>query len=484
MKHSTTLAVFAALAAAPVAAQDARAVAFTNARLVLISGATIESGTLVVKNGKIEAIGADVTAPAGARIVDCAGLTILPGLVSAVSRAGLAPAGGPRPEVRPAGRRRGREETPAPTSGGDSAQNRAAAKVVESMNPRQEVFGDLLRAGVTTLALSPAGSGFPGLGAVLQPDGRTLEQLTVDDGAFVQIDMTRNAATKKLLKETFEKAQKLAADRKKPAAKPSEAAAAEAKPPAEPGKTEATPKPEPPKPEQPKPEPKPEPPKPEPPKPEPPKPEPKPDEKAAPAPAAAAATRRPEPQKDPNLEVIADLLDGKRRAIVSIGSAADLLQWQLAVADEIKFPHTIVVARHDPLSGTVDRVADALKTRQCTVLLPPDLSTLPRTRLLIHPARLLHDAGIEIGFVLGDNPATVRMLFFRLMELVRTGLPADAALRAVTLVPAKVLGVEAKKGSLEAGKDADLLVFRGDPLSPSAELVSVWLRGREVPKQP
>ena len=119
-----------------------------------------------------------------------------------------------------------------------------------------------------------------------------------------------------------------------------------------------------------------------------------------------------------------------------------------------------------------------------TVLLPPDLSTLPRSRFLIHPAKKLNDAGIEIGFVIGDSPAAVRMLFFRLMELVRTGLPADIALRGVTLVPAKVLGVEAKKGSLEAGKDADLLVFRGDPLSPTSELQSVWLRGREVGKQP
>jgi imidazolonepropionase-like amidohydrolase len=108
---------------------------------------------------------------------------------------------------------------------------------------------------------------------------------------------------------------------------------------------------------------------------------------------------------------------------------------------------------------------------------------LPRSRYLIHPAKILHDAGIEIGFVLGDSPAAVRLLFFRLMELVRTGLPADVALRGVTLVPAKALGIESTVGSLETGKVANLLVFRGDPLSPTGQLEAVWLDGREVQKQ-
>jgi imidazolonepropionase-like amidohydrolase len=70
------------------------------------------------------------------------------------------------------------------------------------------------------------------------------------------------------------------------------------------------------------------------------------------------------------------------------------------------------------------------------------------------------------------------------MHLVRSGLPRDVALRGVTLVPAKALGIDEAKGSLEVGKDADLLLFRGDPLDPSSELLTVWLAGHEVEKQP
>jgi cytosine/adenosine deaminase-related metal-dependent hydrolase len=54
--------------AAPLCAQDNRPTAFTNARILPMKGAAIERGTLVVKNGKIVAVGADVAAPAGARI--------------------------------------------------------------------------------------------------------------------------------------------------------------------------------------------------------------------------------------------------------------------------------------------------------------------------------------------------------------------------------------------------------------------------------
>ncbi|MCC7064843.1 MAG: amidohydrolase family protein [Planctomycetes bacterium] len=486
LQHTTLRALLAmaasiacAVAQDPATITDRRPVAFTNARILTMSGNTIERGTLVVKNGKIDALGADVTAPAGARIVDGTGMTIMPGLVSAWSRAGLGGQAAPRNDAGASRRGNRGQQAPMPMGGGGGgAQNRAATKVIESIYPKQEVFGDLLRTGITSLALTPQGSAFPGLGALLRPDGKTLEQLTARDDAFVMVTMAREQQTKKLFSETFEKAKKLVEERKKPpeAPKPAEAPAGDQKAgeakPGEPKPGEA--KTEPPKGEQP------------------PKPEdkPKPDEKkegqggqGQGAPGAQAPAKKPEAPKDPNLEVLADLLEGKRKAILQIDSAADLLHWE-AVAGEVKFPRTLVVSRHDTMSGTMDVVLDQLKAMKCAVLMQPDLSSLPRSRFLTHPAKRLHDAGIEVGFLLGDNPNTTRVLFFRLMELVRSGLPADVALRGVTLVPAKALGIEARTGSLEVGKDADLLVFRGDPLTPTGELQSVWLAGREVPQQP
>ena len=187
MQHRS-LAILLTLAAAVTAvAQDNRPIAFTNARLVPISGPVIDGGTLVVKNGKIEAIGKDTAVPPGARVIDASGKTILPGLVSAWSRAGLQPAQ-PRFEEPAGGRRRGGGmPMPQMGGGGGGTQNRAATKVVDGLYAKQTVFGELLRLGVTSLALNPAGGGFPGLGAVLRPDGKTIEQLTGDDSAFVQV---------------------------------------------------------------------------------------------------------------------------------------------------------------------------------------------------------------------------------------------------------------------------------------------------------
>ena len=180
--------------------------------------------------------------------------------------------------------------------------------------------------------------------------------------------------------------------------------------------------------------------------------------------------------------MLADLLQGKRRAIVEINSAADLLHWRTVVDDDVKFPRCVAVTRHDTTSGTIDMVIDHLKKWECSVLLPPSLATVPRTQHLTHPAKKLHDAGIEIGFAIGESPARVRTIFFNLMELVRSGLPEDVALKAITQVPAKALGIDKRTGTIEEGKDADLLIFAGDPLSPTGQLEQVWLRGSRVEK--
>lgn len=488
--RSLSLAALLAFAAATATAQDARPIAFVNARLVPVAGPVVENGTLVVRNGKIEAIGKDAVVPAGARLVDCAGKTIMPGLVSAVSRAGLDQPQSRRDEQGP--RQGGRRGQPMPMQmgGGGGAQDKAAAKAIEGVYAKQPVFGELLRKGITTLSLAPRGDAFPGLGALLRPDGKTLDELTLDGEAFVMVGMGRDGQTKKLLKDNFAAAQKVLEARKKPPEPKVEEKKPEEAKPAEPAKVE------PPKQEGPTPNPTPTPT----PKPEPtptPNPQPNPQQQPQGQAPAQAAPRRQEPPKNPNHEVLADLLDGKRRALVEIDSATEMLHWQHTFADASgkavaadgkspapTFPHSLVVGSHNTQEGTIDQVLELVQAQKpAAVLLPPTLATTPRSRLLTHPARTLHEAGVTIGFLLGSDPGTAEGTFFRLMELVRTGLPADVALKGVTLVPAQALGVDKRTGSLEVGKDADLLVFTGDPLDPASRLESVWLRGQQVPEK-
>ncbi len=63
--------------------------AIKNARIVTVSGAVIENGTVVIRDGKIAAVGADASIPSGAEIIDGKGLSVFPGMIDAGTAMGL-----------------------------------------------------------------------------------------------------------------------------------------------------------------------------------------------------------------------------------------------------------------------------------------------------------------------------------------------------------------------------------------------------------
>ena len=83
------LPAIGALFSLPVAAQT---YAITNARIVTVSGAPIENGTVVVRDGLIESVGANAKAPADAQIFNGSGLTVYPGFIDALTSVGMAAA--------------------------------------------------------------------------------------------------------------------------------------------------------------------------------------------------------------------------------------------------------------------------------------------------------------------------------------------------------------------------------------------------------
>ncbi len=91
--RSAALTAALTLALPGLAAQRAPSppsvLAITGARLVPVSGPVIERGTIVIRDGRITALGANVTAPADARVIDGAGLSIYPGLIDAASSPGV-----------------------------------------------------------------------------------------------------------------------------------------------------------------------------------------------------------------------------------------------------------------------------------------------------------------------------------------------------------------------------------------------------------
>src|SRR4029079_16388735 len=92
----------------------------------------------------------------------------------------------------------------------------------------------------------------------------------------------------------------------------------------------------------------------------------------------------------------------------------------------------------------------------------------------------LHKAGIRFCIAARANfgASQVRNLPYHAAAAVAFGLPADEALKAITLYPAQILGVADRVGSLEVGKDATLFVADGDPLDTPTQVTSAWVRGR------
>ena len=76
---------------------------------------------------------------------------------------------------------------------------------------------------------------------------------------------------------------------------------------------------------------------------------------------------------------------------------------------------------------------------------------------------------------------TPSRLFLRSGALaVRGGMSESGALRALTLEPARMMGLDARIGSLEVGKDADLVVLSGEPFSVYTHVLETWIDGQRV----
>jgi imidazolonepropionase-like amidohydrolase len=100
--------------------------------------------------------------------------------------------------------------------------------------------------------------------------------------------------------------------------------------------------------------------------------------------------------------------------------------------------------------------------------------------LPLDAARELHELGVPFALS-GHGERTVGARLADQAGLAqRGGLPFEAALAAVTLAPARMVGVEARVGSLERGKDADLVLWSGKPFEPSSRVIGVLLDGQLV----
>ena len=125
-------------------------------------------------------------------------------------------------------------------------------------------------------------------------------------------------------------------------------------------------------------------------------------------------------------------------------------------------------------------IADELKEEQVRILSGPFLSDRSKPELKnLTPScpGILMKHGIQTAIITDHPVIPLQYLTLAAGLAVREGADYDAALKAITIEPARICGIEKQVGSIEKGKDADLVVFEQDPLLLSAKPTMVFVNG-------
>jgi len=179
------------------------------------------------------------------------------------------------------------------------------------------------------------------------------------------------------------------------------------------------------------------------------------------------------PSRDLDLEAWRPILTKERPLIVRAHRLSDL-QSALRIATEFDLRIALFGAAES--WKMADEIAGAgVPVLLGTVTTQPSSHETLAARM--DTAALLESAGVELVLV-SASAHNARRLPQHAGIAMSYGLPADAALAAITIRPARVLGIDDRVGSLEVGKDADVIVLDGDVVQPRTRVTHMWIRGR------
>lgn len=181
-------------------------------------------------------------------------------------------------------------------------------------------------------------------------------------------------------------------------------------------------------------------------------------------------------ERDLGMENMALVLQKKIPLRVHAHRADDILT-ALRIADEFGIE---MVLEH----GTeAHKVISELQKRQIPVVVGPTLSSRCKVELAEmtwRTAKLLNEAGVLVALTTDHNVLPVQYLPICAALAVKNGMKEEEALRAITINPAKILRLDKRIGSLEAGKDADLVIMSGHPLDWRSRVEKVYIEGKIV----
>lgn len=395
-----------ALALSTLAAQ-ADTLAITNAR-ILTGGAKgdIGTGTILVVNGRITAVGAKVGVPKGATVIDAAGKTVTPGLYAVGTNLGVV-------EV---------DQVDQTNDNASSSHSISAAfDIAHGIDAQSMVIPVARNGGITRALVTPVGGGgegrellFAGQAAiatlahgsdpVVKP--RVAMALALGEAGSGAVGGSRGAAIS-ALKADMEDVKWFSRNRG----------------------------------------------------------------------SYNSGSTRELRLSRPDLEALVPVVQGRMKLIVSVHKSADIIE---VIRLARQFGLDIVIAGGEEAW----EVAGELARARIPVILNPT-TNLPgsfesRDATMENAARLVK-AGVLVAFANGDGGHRAPEARYNAGNAVAHGLPHNEAIAALTSNPARIFGESAKVGTIERGKQADLVVWSGDPLEPLTEATAIFINGRAQP---
>lgn len=403
-------------------------VAIKAGKLIPIVGDPIENAVILIRDGKIMAVGTDVEIPVEAKVIDASDKVVMPGFIDPHNPSGMSQAN-------------------------ERNSNVPFLSAVDSIDPILDYFEDCRRNGITTTAVVPGNSTMiGGRGAVLKTAGSYVDDMLLRREAGLKISLQPVGGSRMShlarLRGELDKAKRALEEKetskgsksdseKSDANADQQKTAGEGKP-AENNGNSSTPENS---------------------------------EDGAPTPA----------QVDEGLEVLKQVVRGEMPVFIYCDQAMDVGQ-AVRLIDAYGLDAILV------LGANCYEAGEMLAKLNKPVILDPKLvfwKTDPLTRKdeqIVVPRAML-DAGVSFVFQTDNNSRQTLgsgFLWYQAATAIKYGMPRDAALRALTLTPAELLGINEFVGSVEPGKDADLIVLSGDPLAVDTWVEMTLVAGEEV----
>jgi imidazolonepropionase-like amidohydrolase len=410
-----TLASASLLCAAPA---DNDTFMLRGATVHTMTGAAIPNGSVLVRDGKIIGVGANLAVPKGVRVIDAKGLQVYPGMIDAATEVGLA-------EIS------GVAVTMDTTEIGKFNPELVALSAV---NPASEHIPVSRANGITAAVTMPQGELISGQVSLIHMSGWTTDEMGVMPRAGLHIRIPaiqepRGGFTPDNVDAPAGGTSAYAAAKKN-----AETEMAELNTFFENARRYKQ----------------------------------------------AKEAKLPGFVRDLKLEAMIPVLDGKEPVLVTAVREREIRD-ALAFADKQKVKMILLDA------AEAYKVTKELKAHNVPVILGKILSLPqheddPYDRSFTTPADL-QKAGIlfSIGTMSGDGGTVAsRNLPYEAAQAVAFGLPAEEAMKAITINAAQIWGVDSQMGSIQEGKIADLMVTDGDPLEAQTQVKLLFINGKPV----